>query len=186
MNSKTIIIIGLKLCVLCLVAAGALGVVNGITAPQIATSKAQAVVDALSVINKAGTIGDQKPGDGDVVNYYHPVTDNGKVSNYILSLKGEGYGGDVTVLANYKTDGEIIDAKVMDNQETPGLGKKSEESWYMDKFKGTGAANPVPVKKSMLSASDADVIGGATITFSGVAKALEYGSEYVKKLGGQL
>ena len=156
---KNIIIIAVKLAVICLVAAFVLGYVNGITAPQIAASKAQAELNALSVINKAGTIGEKVEGDGAGVNYYYPVTDGGKVTNYIMSLK--------------------------EDADTPGLGKKAENSWYMDKFKGTGADKPVPVKKTMLESADADAVTGATITFTGVSKALEYGSEFAKKLGGQ-
>ena len=182
---KNIVIIALKLAVICLVAAFVLGFVNGITAPQIAASKAQAELNALSVINKAGTIGERVEGDGIMVNYYFPVSDGGKVTNYILSLKNMGYGGDLVILANFKTNGEIIDAKLMEDAETPGLGKKAENPAYMDKFKGTGADKPVPVKKTMLESADADAVTGATITFTGLSKALEYGSEFAKKLGGQ-
>ena len=182
---KNIIIIAVKLAVICLVAAFVLGFVNGITAPQIAASKAQAELNALSVINKAGTIGERVEGDGVMVNYYFPVSDGGKVTNYILSLKNMGYGGDLVILANFKTNGELIDAKLMEDAETPGLGKKAENPAYMDKFKGTGADKPVPVKKTMLESADADAVTGATITFTGLSKALEYGSEFAKKLGGQ-
>ena len=182
---KNIITIAVKLAVICLVAAFVLGFVNGITAPQIAASKAQAELDALSVINKAGTIGDRVEGDGAGVNYYFPVSDGGKVTNYIMSLTSMGYGGNLVILANFKTNGEIIDAKLMEDSETPGLGKKAENAWYMDKFKGTGADKPVPVKKTMLESADADAVTGATTTFTGVSKALEYGSEFAKKLGGQ-
>ena len=186
---KNIIIIAVKLAVICLVAAFVLALVNGITAPQIAISKAQAEKDALSVINKAGTIGERVEekfeGDGVTVNYYFPVSDGGKVTNYIMSLKNMGYGGDLIILANFKANGEIIDAKLMEDAETPGLGKKAENPAYMDKFKGTGADKPVPVKKTMLESADADAVTGATITFTGLSKALEYGSKIAKELGGQ-
>ena len=182
---KNIIIIAVKLAIICLVAAFVLALVNGITAPQIAASKAQAELDALSVINKAGTIGERVEGDGAGVNYYFPVTDGGKVTNYIMSLTSMGYGGNLVILGNFKVNGEIIDAKLMEDSETPGLGKKAENAEYMNKFKGTGADKPVPVKKTMLEGSDADAVTGATITFTGVSKALEYGSEFAKKLGGQ-
>ena len=182
---KNVIIIAVKLAVICLVAAFVLALVNGITAPQIAAGKAQAELDALSVINKAGTIGERVEGDGTGVNYYFPVTDGGKVTNYIMSLTSMGYGGNLVILGNFKTNGEIIDAKLMEDSETPGLGKKAENAEYMNKFKGTGADKPVPVKKTMLDGADADAVTGATITFTGVSKALEYGSEFAKKLGGQ-
>lgn len=185
MSKKQIIVIGVKLCVICLFAAAALALVNNITYPKIQESKRQAVLNALAVINKAGTIGDQVAVNDGLVNYYHPVTDNGKVANYILSINGEGYAGNMIILANFKADGDLIDAKLMDNTETPGLGKRAEEDWYMEKFKGFGAKSPIPTKKGMLQQADADIIGGSTITFAGIAKALENGSEYVKKLGGQ-
>ena len=79
---KNIIIIAVKLAVICLVAAFVLALVNGITAPQIAAYKAQAELDALSVINKAGTIGERVEGDGAGVNYYFPVTDGGSAQRH--------------------------------------------------------------------------------------------------------
>ena len=71
----------------------------------------------------------------------------------------------------------------MANSETPGLGKKSEESWYMAQFVGFGAANPIPTSKNDLA--DPSLVSGATVTFTGVSGALKNGSEYVKSLGGK-
>ena len=139
---KNVIIIAVKLAVICLVAAFVLGFVNGITAPQIAASKAQAELDALSVINKAGTIGEKVEGDGAGVNYYYPVTDGGKVTNYIMSLKSMGYGGDLIILGNFKTNGEIIDAKLMEIQ-TEGflfMGQKMNDQACSEYIGNNGCA----------------------------------------------
>ena len=105
------------------------------------------------------------------------------MKGYILTLRGDGYAGDLKILANYEKSGKLLACVLMDNQETPGLGKEAEKTEYMEKFKGFGEDKPVPSKKGMLSAEDADAVGGATITFTGIGKALDYGSNYVKKLG---
>ena len=52
---KNILIIGLKLTIICAVAALCLGMVNALTAPRIAELKKEALSDALKVINKKGT-----------------------------------------------------------------------------------------------------------------------------------
>lgn len=89
------------------------------------------------------------------------------------------------VMASYGISGEVLNAKLLANAETPGLGKKAENKEYMGKFIGTGSKSPVPLKKSELDKSAAESIGGATVTFSGIAKAVSQGSLFVKSLGGK-
>ena len=91
----------------------------------------------------------------------------------------------MNILANYSSDGEVTAVVLMENQETPGLGKKAEKPEYMDKFIGTGGgAGDVPVRKGQLPQGEADAITGATVTFIGIAKALHTGSAFVKENGG--
>ncbi len=182
---KNILVIGFKLTIICAAAALCLGMVNAVTAPRIAELKKIALADALTVINRTGTPGDEVViKDDSVVKGYYPVKlDTGDMKGYILTLRGDGYAGDLKILANYEKTGKLIACVLMDNQETPGLGKEAEKIEYMEKYRGFGDDSAIPVKKSQLSAEDADAIGGATITFVGIGKALDYGSNYVKKLG---
>ncbi len=181
---KNILVIGLKLTLICAVSALCLGLVNAATAPRIENLKALALQEALSVVNKDGKPGTEVIIDDPVVKGYYPVVlDSGEKGSYILTLKGDGYAGDLKILANFEKTGKVIACVLMDNQETPGLGKEAEKVEYMNKYIGTGGEKPVPVKKGQLSPEDADAIGGATITFTGIAKALEYGSGFVKKIG---
>ena len=117
----------------------------------------------------------------------YPVGKGGETVGTLLELKGSGYGGDMKILARYDLDGSISAVRLMDNTETPGLGKKAESPVYMEKFFGTGSAEkPVPLRKDMLTGPDADAVTGATITFLGVAKALAEGANYARSLiGGQ-
>lgn len=184
---KNIIIIGLKLMVICAVSALVLSLVNGVTAPKIAGLKKEAEKAALMVVVSEGTLGNEEiVADDSVVSSYLPVlSDNDEIIGYVLKLIGEGYAGDMVLLANYTVKGSVLTSILLDNLETPGLGKKAEEPEYMEKFKGTGGEGekPVPQKKSDLDTAEADALGGVTVTFVGIAKALEYGSNFVKKMG---
>jgi RnfABCDGE-type electron transport complex G subunit len=114
---------------------------------------------------------------------YYPVEQSGRIAGYALDLLGSGYGGDMKIIAGYRTDGSIKNIKLLDNSETPGLGKKAEAEGYMDKFIGTGADIPVPVIKNMLkNQKEIDAVTGATITFMAIADALREGSDFVKKI----
>jgi RnfABCDGE-type electron transport complex G subunit len=120
---------------------------------------------------------------GPVIAYY-PVEQNGQITGYALDILGSGYGGDMKIIAGYNTDGSIRKVKLLDNSETPGLGKKAEVEGYMEKFTGTGAEKPVPVIKNMLKdRNEIDAVTGATITFMAIADALRAGSDFVKKIG---
>lgn len=177
---KSIFLTGGKLFLICTVAALTLGIINAITEPVIAARKVLELNKALNSLT-----GELKAAEGvavkgeAVVKVYYPVLRDGKIDSYILELTGSGYGGDMKILSRYKLNGEIISVKLMDNLETPGLGKKAENPKYMKKFIGAGSSNPVPVLKSMLEQTEAEAITGATITFIGVAKALDQGSSFI-------
>ena len=180
-----VIRVGGKLAAICAAAAIALGLVNAVTAPAIAEVKEKQLAAALDAVRGAATAGEEQIVEGDsIVGGYYPLTENGSSSGYILRLIGIGYGGDMELLASIAADGEIRLVTLMSNSETPGLGKLAENPEYMEKFIGTGSDAAVPLNKQQLAQKQADSISGATITFMGLAQALEAGSEYVKeKLG---
>ena len=173
--------IALILFAICAVAAALLAVVNAVTAPQIAANALKETSAALMDISGGYDLGEKREGDGNV-NYVITLVENKEIKGYVLELTSNGYGGPITLVASYKTDGELIGAKMMANSETPGLGKKSEESWYMQQFVGFGADKPIPTSKNDLA--DPSLVSGATVTFTGGSSAINNGCEYVKSLGG--
>ena len=168
-----------KLALICAISALLLGILNSITEPIIAERKRIELEKALLSLIEEGTPGELEVLNQGGINSRYPIVGPG---GWILDLTGRGYGGDMKILASYKDDGTIIEIVLMDNAETPGLGKKAEKSEYMDKYRKTGGSSPVPVTKDMLG-SGADAVSGATITFSGIGRALAEGSDYVKTLG---
>lgn len=130
--------IGSRLFLICIVSAVVLGLFNGLTARQILLNKEKQEKLALSELIRTGTPGNKMAGEDTTVLSYREVSEDGTVVSYILELQGSGYGGPLKILAHYKPDGELLSAKLMDNKETPGLGKKAENTTYMNKFIGKG------------------------------------------------
>lgn len=176
---------GLILFAICAVCTALCALVNEVTAPAIAVNVESERLDALDAVSHGYEIGEQMEGSGNI-SYVIPLYENGSVAGYIAQILTSGYGGEMTVIASYSTDGTVLEAQMMANSETPGLGKKAEEDWYMDMFRGHGAETPIPLSKSELSSEDAAAVSGASITFGGVSSAIHEGSEYVKSLGGSL
>lgn len=184
---KSIFAIGGKLAVICAVAAIILGFVNSVTEPKIELNRKLELERALSAVAGSAQVGEEVPVDpeGSVFSFFPVLGTDGGSTGYILRLIGLGYGGDMEILANYSPEGDVTAVVLMENQETPGLGKKAEKPEYMDKFIGTGGGDgSVPVRKDQLPQAEADSITGATVTFIGIAKALQAGSVFVKENGG--
>ncbi len=182
---KNLAAIGGRLGIICAVAALVLGLVNSITEPKIAEIKMKKLHEALAAVAPAGEIGVEVVlEDNEEISGYYPITDGGSPVGYVLNVKAAGYAGDMKVLASFTAAGEVVDARLMENQETPGLGKEAEKPSYMTKYIGTGVDTAVPVRKGQLPQAEADAISGATITYMGIGKALEIGSAFVKTLGG--
>ncbi len=182
---KQTMIIGGKLALICAVAAIALGLVNSVAEPRIELIKKQKLEQALQTVSGGASIGEVQEVEGNpTVQEYYPLYDGkDEKTGYIIRLIGVGYGGDMVILAGYSLSGEVVSAKLMENAETPGLGKKAEKPEYMERYVGTGSDTPVPTRKDQLPQSEAEAITGATITFAGIGKALKEGSDFVKSLG---
>lgn len=167
---------------ICAVAAILLAAINEVTAPRIALNVQQTAEETLAAVSGGYEQGEAREGDGGTVTAVTPLFDGGSIVGYILELSTSGYGGEITMATSYLTDGSVLSSKVMSDSETPGLGKKAEESWYMEMFSGLGADRPLPETKDDLV--DPSLVSGATVTFNGVSSAIREGSEYVKTLGG--
>ncbi len=174
--------IGGKLALICAVAAIALGLVNAVTAPAIARVKEAQLAAALDTVRGTAVAGAEILVDADeVVKGYYPLSVGSTSAGYILKLKAVGYGGDMDLLVSFEPTGEIRLVALMDNLETPGLGKEAEKPEYMEKFVGTGGATDVPLYKQQLTQAQADSISGASITFMALGQALKSGAGYVKE-----
>lgn len=183
---KTYVKTALILFLICGACTALCAVINGITAPVIAISDAATRQNALIAVSANLEIGNEEAvGEGRVNSRTELLDSTGALSGYALDLSTKGYGGTISMIASYSLDGTILGSKVVSDSETAGLGKKSEEDWYMEMFRGLGGDVDIPTSKAMLSTENRDAISGASVTFGAVSAALKEGSDYVKSLGGR-
>ncbi len=182
---KEVMKIGGKLAAICAIAAIALGVVNAITEPIILAARAEKLRLALSELSAGLEIGEfiKTDNESSIIGYY-PLSSGEKTEAYIINIIGDGYAGDLNLLTAISNGGEVLSVVLMEDTETPGLGKEAENASYMEKFIGTGNGSIIPSSKSHLNAKDADSITGASITFIGIGKALNEAAGFVSQLGG--
>ena len=175
----TPLMIALRLTAICFVAVLLLIVVNLLTAKKIEDNKKKIEQKANKMLMPDGKKFNKKDfsfitDDLKESFYYYEVYNNfNHLIGYIAASIGNGYGGKMKVMVAFDTNLKILNSKLLDNLETPGLGKKAENEEYMNKFKGTNIdMKPFPKNKNILSSDDRDSVTGATITFNGIAQAI--------------
>jgi Na+-translocating ferredoxin:NAD+ oxidoreductase subunit G len=137
--------IGSRLFLICLVSALLLGLLNSLTAPTIKSNREKQEKLALAELVDRGNSGGKTMVEEETIVAYYTIREDSQTTGYVLELKGTGYGGVMKLLAYYKPGGELISAKLMENKETPGLGKKAENKDYMNKFTGKGGPGQPPI-----------------------------------------
>ncbi|QQO09852.1 FMN-binding protein [Breznakiella homolactica] len=101
----------------------------------------------------------------------------GEVIGAAIQASGPSYGGPIVVLVGVGTDGKISGAKILDNQDTPGLGANaSSATYYVDRankitfysqFAGKSISDPFEPK------NDVAAITASTITSRAVASVVK-------------
>lgn len=101
---------------------------------------------------------------------YQGVNDQGDVIGYAFVGEGNGYGGVVRVLVGVdETTDEILNIKVIEHSETPGLGSRVEEDTFRNRFVGKTVDDPIQINQ------DIDNLSGATMSARAVAEAVREG-----------
>ncbi|MCX7857590.1 MAG: RnfABCDGE type electron transport complex subunit G [Deltaproteobacteria bacterium] len=125
-------------------------------------------------------IWDEKHGN---VEFY--IGKKGKVFTGVAFL-GEttGYGGKVTMILGVTPDGKLHGIKIIDHNETIGLGSKITEPSFLRQFNGRGIDSAKwDVKKT---GGDFDEISSATISSRAVIKGVREGLELFEKNKGRI
>ncbi len=177
-----------KLGAICIVVAGLLAVVNGITAPIIEENDKKSLELAMTeVLPEAEGFEeinlDFTPSESGVKVYsVYSAGDNGYVVTTVCS---EGYGGDIMVTVGINPDMTVNKAKIMSLSETAGLGMKADTEEFMGQYNGlkenigvekNNGGNP---ENNTISA-----ISGATVTSKAVTKAINCAVEAAMAGGG--
>ncbi len=170
---------------ICAVSAILLALFNMITKPVIDEYELNAKLAARQEVSCGLKVEEEIPVvDSNNVLAVCPLSENGKITGYVLELKDHGYGGEINVTASYDVKGKIMAVKFGSNSETPGVGKRYEDSDKLVMFEGKGSEIDIPATKKILSTEETALVTGATVTFLGISRALKTGSEYVKNIEG--
>jgi len=176
----------LVLVLICLAAALALSQVYSFTKGPIENALREERLRAIRTVLPAY---DNEP-DRDVVSVVTGVDDEGAeiVADYYIGRSGgdivgiafeasssAGYSGDIDLMVGVDPEGVITGVEVISHAETPGLGSKITESWFLDIFPGRNLEDTHwAVKKD---GGDIDQITGATISPRAVVEAVYVGLE---------
>ncbi|MBT4483115.1 MAG: FMN-binding protein [Candidatus Latescibacteria bacterium] len=179
---REIIKTGIVLMIYTLVAGALLALVYIKTAPVIEANKAAASGDPVRAEVLAGMDGGFEPrGEKTDFLYWIGYNDAGKKipGGYIFIASGKGYSSTIETMVGVDIEGVITGAKVLFQQETPGLGDKIEQilpgesvPWFTRQFLGLSASDNIKVVKDD---GEIDSISGATISSRAVSLSISNG-----------
>lgn len=183
------------LLIVCVIAAGILGVTNAVTSDKIAEQAVLAndnarreVLGEATEFNKIE--GDKideilaKP-DYDVIDEAFEAKAGGQIVGYTIKSIPKGYGGTVEIIIGINKEGKLSGIKVGNNTETPGLGKNAATPKFQNQFKDKDWDKNVQVIKNG-TPKDNEIlsIAGATITSNAVTKGVNQALKLAKELSG--
>lgn len=171
-----IVRLGFILMLIAALASGGLALLNTQTAPVIAHNKAIEQEQARAeVMRSLGVTRFEKVTSDKGFEYYKAYDESGNLMGYVTVAKGKGYSSTIETVAGYDTTLHVAGLKITFQQETPGLGTKSQEvkkgestPWFLQQFTGKDATT-LAVKKDR---GDIDAITGATITSRAVTNSV--------------
>lgn len=160
---------GIILGIICLTATFVLAITYQVTKPKIEEHLRKEEQEALKVILPDADSFKEKSVDG--IEYFEAIKGNSLIG-YCIRLTANGYNGFVRLIVGIDLNGIIKGVRVLEHQETPGLGAKISEikpgekdPWFLRQFIGK-SAKTIEVKK------DIDAITGATISSKAVTDTI--------------
>ncbi|MCD8073119.1 MAG: RnfABCDGE type electron transport complex subunit G [Alistipes sp.] len=168
----------LTLLAITLLSAGALSVVYSMTKDAIEESKSAKTVDALAKVLPQF---DNNPAEDTVtltanslpVKVYTAKKGASAAGYAVETVTRQGYSGNIRLMVGFLPDGQIYNIRVLEHNETPGLGSKiaDEGNPVLVSFKGKSPADLV--MKVTKDGGDIDVITASTISSRAYTDAVE-------------
>lgn len=184
---------GFTLALICVAASASLAIVYSFTRPAIvARAKAEEEASLKEVLPQANNFEPVKSGES--VLYYKAYNKNAKFIGVAFKVSAKGYSGIIETMAGMSRDGIITAIKILNQNETPGLGaritevsddttiwdlfrvkKKVEDEkkpWFQEQFSG----------KRIEGIKDIQAITGATISSKAVIDSVQKKAGEIKIL----
>jgi H+/Na+-translocating ferredoxin:NAD+ oxidoreductase subunit G len=179
---NTIVRMIVVLTAISLISGGLLSTLDSYTAPRIAENRMKQLKGAISeVLPKYDYYDELKIGQS--VIYIGRLEGVEEPVGFAFKAAGNGFQGNITMMVGVKADfSEIINMRVLEQVETPGLGTKIVEDpsrkediyWFPKQFRGLILDPAIEVLKNQKAEKDNEIeaISGATITSKAVARIL--------------
>ncbi|MCX6090828.1 MAG: RnfABCDGE type electron transport complex subunit G, partial [Candidatus Atribacteria bacterium] len=162
---------------------------NQMTQREIVKNAEKELQDALAVLfpgterfekmelPPASSDGNQDKKDFSILEVYNAMKNNAS-NGYVLKISSKGYGGPIILLLALSTqENELMGMKVLDNQETPGLGSEITKPGFQNQFTGKSMDDAFELNQ------DIQAISGATISSRAVVKTCQGAVAFVKERG---
>jgi electron transport complex protein RnfG len=172
-ENNSIFKIGINLTIACLLSGAIIAGTYAVTAPIAAKADAAMKVQAMKDLVAGAQ--EFKPIQGK--KQWYAAMKNGKVVAYVVPAVSNGYGGEIDMLAAVTPEGKVINFKILQANETPGLGSRASEPSFHKEFAGKTAKDLVVVK--VPSTKNIQALTGATITSRAVTKGIREAVEAV-------
>ena len=183
MDPKYIITLTVTLFVTCVIVAGLLGLVNQVTAPNIAAinkEKTETAMKAVVADPEGSTFSDAleiteemnaaaSAAGGSVTEAYE-VQAGGAAAGYAIKVVASGSQGNIEMMVGVDAEGTVTGVSVVDSSETAGIGTKVTENeplasgvGVLEQFIGKSAADG-----TLTVGTNVETITGATVSTRGV------------------
>lgn len=93
---------------------------------------------------------------------------DGELIGYNITVESKGYAGPIEMIVGISKEGELMDSKILNHSETPGLGAKAALPPFNEQFRKKQVERLVVTKNPPASADEISAISGATITSNAV------------------
>jgi electron transport complex protein RnfG len=177
----------LSLTLISLGAAACLGFVYEFTKKPIELSNLNKKLDAIKLVvpeftnNPNSEMFKLPTGEGDSLEIYPAKKGDVVVGYAVNTYSKKGFAGTITLMAGFRPDGSILNIKVLEQKETPGLGTKMTEPAFKDQFNDKDPAQfNLKVKKD---GGPVDAITAATISSRAFCDAVQRAYSTLQKGG---
>jgi electron transport complex protein RnfG len=162
---------GFILALICTVASASLAVINSLTKSRImAQAQAEEEAGLKSVITEGARFEPVK--SKDEIIYYKAYDQGGNFLAVAFKAESKGYSSTIETMAGMTKEGNIIAIKILNQNETPGLGARIAEPEFTARFRN----------KDVQEVASVEAITGATISSRAVIDSVKKKAEEIKAL----
>ena len=199
MDPKYIITLTVTLFITCVIVAGLLGLVNGVTAGPIAeinwqntqTAMTQVVSDpdnttfAETPLENTQAMTDAATAAGGTLGDIYEAQVNGETVGYAVTVSASGSQGTIEMMVGVDTEGTVTGVSIISHSETSGIGTKvmgneptASGVGVLDQFIGKSAADG-----TLSVGTNVDAITGATVSTRGITTGVNAALAAVGAIG---